>query len=415
MYIMKHVFVKMLHIEVKVTTKIEDFIGHSGAKITYTKQPLQNEFFIRSHELLFEQGVQDVEIDIQQWGSIPCFFSTSEKSALPFDVFAASFYLLSRYEEYLPHVKDVHGRYPATESLAYKNGFLEKPVVDIWIANLKQALLKRFPYLELPKRTFNHIPVIDVSISHCFKERGIIRSLGGIVIDFFSFKIKRLFKRTIVLLGIKRDPYDNFQELIEKHNQYNTNAIFFFLFSDYSNYDKNISVNNTKFRSLVKSIADYSKVSLMASYDSFDKIEVLKKERFRLIDLIKRPVKEVRLRYNRIDIPDSCKNLVNAEFTNDYSMGYYLHPGFRAGTCTPFYFYDISFEIQLPLKMNPFCVEDYSLVKYKTQEEAERILYKLRDEVMNVRGTFITVFSNEMLGGYNNIFIKKLYFELLKK
>lgn len=75
------------------------------------------------HDLLLEQGINDVEIYIQDWDEIPCFFPTSKNCFLPFDVFAASFYLLSRYEEYLPHLKDEHGRYPASESLAFKNGF----------------------------------------------------------------------------------------------------------------------------------------------------------------------------------------------------------------------------------------------------------------------------------------------------
>ena len=41
------------------------------------------------------------------------FFEQTENSALPFDVFAAGFYLLSRYEEYLPHIKDRFHRFPA--------------------------------------------------------------------------------------------------------------------------------------------------------------------------------------------------------------------------------------------------------------------------------------------------------------
>lgn len=414
-YIMKHIFTRMLQIDVKFTTKIEDFIKHTSAKITYTRQPLQNEFFIRSHDLLFEQGVRDIEINIQNWDGIPCFFQTNEKSVVPYDIFAASFYLMSRYEEYLPHLKDAHGRYPVEESLAFKNGFLEKPVVDIWVNKFKQALLKRFPYLQLPKREFKHISIIDVSVSHCFKERGIIRSLGGMTVDFFSFKIRRLIQRLIVLSGIRKDPYDNFQELIEVHKKFNVTAMFFFLFSDYSNYDKNISVNNTRFRSLIKSIADYNTVSLMTSYDSFNDVTLLKKDRFRLMDLIKRPVKEARLRYNRINIPDSYKDLVSAEFTEDYSMGYKRSPGFRAGTCTSFYFYDISFELQLPLKIHPFCITDYSLVKYKTLEEASAVLYRLREEIVKVNGTCITIFSNEILGGKERNFIKELYLELIKK
>ena len=83
-----------------------------------------------------------MEINIHKWDGIPSFFPTNDKCAIPFDIFAASFYLLSRYEEYLPHVKDEHGRFPVEESLAFQQGFLEIPVVDLWVKKLKEALRK---------------------------------------------------------------------------------------------------------------------------------------------------------------------------------------------------------------------------------------------------------------------------------
>src|SRR6056297_2043688 len=86
-YTMKQVFTKILGIEIGFTTKVEDFIKHKDEKITYTKQPLQNEFFIRSHELLFEQGVNDVEINVMSWDNVPCFFFAGERSNLPYDIF----------------------------------------------------------------------------------------------------------------------------------------------------------------------------------------------------------------------------------------------------------------------------------------------------------------------------------------
>ncbi len=120
---MKQVFTKILGIEIGFTTKVEDFIKHTDEKITYTKQPLQNEFFVRSNELLFEQGISDIQIHISEWEGTPCFFPTGDRSIIPFDIFAASFYLLSRYEEYLPHVKDIHGRFSPKDSIAYQNDF----------------------------------------------------------------------------------------------------------------------------------------------------------------------------------------------------------------------------------------------------------------------------------------------------
>lgn len=412
-YIMKHIFNKMLLVEITFTTKIEEFIAHSGPKITYTKQPLQSEFFIKSHELLFEQGLNDYDIKIQDWAGTPCFFTTSDKSSLPFDVFAASFYFLSRYEEYLPHVKDEHGRYPFQESLGFKNNFLQTPVVDIWISKLKKALLERFPDMVFGTKEYNQLSLIDVAVSSEYTGRGIIRTLAGYLLDIGRFRLSRVWNRTLVLLTIRKDPFNNFNWLISLHKKAKAKAIFFFLLADYATYDKNISINHNQLRNLIKKVADYNIVSLMASYKSVDNLKTLKKERRRLIEIINRPVKRIRYRYNRLIIPETYQNLVEVEFNEDYSMGYDKALGFRAGTCTPFYFFDLSHETQLPVKVNPFCVHTSALNLIESKEIDVEI-QQLKETVQTVNGNFTTVFLNDYFGVKTQHNWKETYKKLIE-
>lgn len=414
-YVMKHVFNQMLQVEAVFTSKVEDFIGHSGPKFTYCKQPLQNEFHIRSHELLFQQGFDDVEVNVQEWEGVPCFFAAGERSTLPFDIFAASFYLLSRYEEYGPHVKDSHGRFPAMESLAFRNNFLELPVVDIWISRFKQTILRRFPETKFPKKNASVLSVIDVACAYTFKKKGIVRSIGGSINDLLGLKFKRVLERYKVLLNLTPDPSDNFDKLIWLKNKYKLNTIFFFMVGDYGPYDKNISINNKSFKEQIKSVADYTTVSLMASYESFKKLPVLRMERKRLIEIINRPVKSVRLRFGRLDLPQTYKDLIDAEFTEDYTMGYTSYPGFRAGTCTPFKFYDLSLEMQTILLVHPVCIQDSVLMKFGSSR-AEEIFNRLYESVKDVNGSFIAAFSNESMGNYGNEKgFRLLYQKLFKK
>jgi hypothetical protein len=412
-YTMRHLFVKVLGIEIKFTTLVEDFIKHTGPKITYTKQPLQNEFFIRSNDLLFEQGINQFEIKLEEWEGLPCFFTAGPKSSIPYDIFAASFFLLSRYEEYLPFVKDIHGRFPPTASIAYKHDFLHLPVVDLWAFKLLEQLQERFPDIKAKKRNFRYRSLIDVTASHCFAFRGAFRSLGGLLLDMVTFKFKRVFQRIAVLLKIRKDPYDNFTTLRQFHKKYPCKSIFFFQFADYSTYDKNVSTENNKFRYLIKSVADYSRVSLAASYSSFDDLELLKQEKKRLSEVIHRPVSQTRMRYNRLDIPQTYRNLVEAEFKEDFSMGYTHVIGFRAGTCSSFNFYDIHMELQQPIIVHPFAVHDYALLTFETQDEILEALKTLYINVKEVRGEFTTVFSNELLGGSQKLNWLKLYENLL--
>ena len=411
---MRQVFTRILGIEVSFTTKVEDFIKHSGAKITYTKQPLQNEFFVRCNDLLFEQGINDIQINIMDWEGVPCFFTTSENSALPYDIFSASFYLLSRYEEYLPHVKDIHGRFSPKDSIAFQNNFLTLPVVDIWANKLLDRLLERFPGMEVKKPAYGYISIIDVTTSHCYAHRGFTRSFAGFLLDLVKFRIKRLFERVVVWFNPSKDPYDNYDFLIQKRKEFDLNCIFFFQLASYSTYDKNVSPNSNNFRFLIKTIADYCKVSLAASYSSFNDVELLRKEKKNLADVINRQVEYSRMRYNRVDVPQTYRNLVDAEFTDDFTMGYTHEIGFRAGTSFPFYLYDINMELQQPIRVHSFAFHDYALHE---ETSLDTILGKVRSlyqEVKKVNGEFISVFSNELLGTDHPLDWKETYEAIIK-
>ncbi|HDZ06453.1 MAG TPA: hypothetical protein ENH58_15465 [Maribacter sp.] len=414
-YIMRHIFVNILGIELDFTTKVEEFIKHTGAKITYTKQPLQNEFFIRSNELLFEQGINDIQLNIADWDGIPCFFQAGEKSILPFDIFSASFFMLSRYEEYLPHVKDIHGRFSPKDSIAFQNGFLQKPVVDIWAFKLLEALKERFPELEQKNKVYDFISVIDVATSHCYANRGVVRGLVGLLLDIGTLKLKRVVERIAVGINRRKDPYDNYAEIIALHNKYKVKCNFFFQFADYSKYDKNVSTNSIRFKSLIKYVADYVPVSLAASYSSFSDLELLKKEKANLEVVINRPVNNSKMRYNRVDVPQTYRNLIAAEFTDDYTMGYTFELGFRAGTCTTFQFYDIPLEVKQPIKVHPFAVHDISLSKIKKNQDVLRQVQLITNEVKKVNGTLITMFSNEVLGNKEDRDWMAIYAEIIKE
>ncbi|MBT8301816.1 MAG: polysaccharide deacetylase family protein [Maribacter sp.] len=414
-YVMRQVFTRILGIEISFTTKVEDFIKHSGAKITYTKQPLQNEFFIRSNDLLFEQGINDIQISVADWEGVPCFFTASENSAIPFDIFSASFYLISRYEEYLPHVKDQHGRFSPKDSLAYKNNFLRLPVIDIWAHKLLDRLLERFPDLEIKRMSYKYTSIIDVTSSHCFAHRGFTRSLAGLVLDLGNFRLRRLFKRIAVWFNPKKDPYNNFAFLIDMKKKYKLNCMFFFQFASYSTYDKNVSPNNNNFRFLIKSIADYCKVSLATSYSSFNDSELLKKEKKNLEGVINRQVEYSRIRYNRVDVPQTYRDLVDAGFTDDFTMGYTHEIGFRAGTSFPFYLYDINMEVQQPIRVHSFAFHDYALHEDTSSNDIINKVKALYQEVKKVNGSFISVFSNELLGTVHSLNWKETYETIISK
>lgn len=409
-YAFKQVFTRILGIPVDFTTTIEDFIAHDSLKMSYTRQPLSNEIFVRSHDILYEQGLSDVEISVQDWEETKCFFFNGDKSTIPFDIFSATFYLLSRYEEYLPHVKDQYGRFTAQESLAYKHDFLHQPVVDIWAYKFKKVFQENYPDFQFPERQYTIKPIIDVPSAYNFKLKGIMRTFGGTVKDLFSFNFKKLYYRYMVLFGLKRDTYDTFKYIINKQKQSQFKFLFFFLIGDYSTYDKGIDAQKKKFITLIKQVADYCQVGLKASYFALEDISILKKEKGRMEAILNTSLSASRHSFSKLNLPESYRNLVELEILEDYTMGYVNHPGFRAGTCTPFFFYDLDYEIQTPLKICSYHLLDYSLLKFQSLLDKKKTLNEIIYQVKKVHGEFVPVFHNYTFSevdrwkGYKDLF-----------
>ncbi|XMO85191.1 polysaccharide deacetylase family protein [Algibacter sp. AS12] len=399
-YVFKHICTRVLGIEVSFTTKIETFIAHDSLKMSYTKQQLGNEFYIKSHDILFEQGLNDIDIHIHTWENTKCFFYLGEKSSIPFDVFSASFYLLSRYEEYLPHVKDEYGRFTATESLAFQEGFLHQPVVDIWAYKFRDALKKQFPDFEFPTRSYQIKPVIDVPSAYTYKLKGIMRTLGGSLKDLARLRLKSLYTRFAVIMGFKHDPFDTFKYLINRQKSSSFSFLFFFLLGDYSTYDKGINPNKKRFISLIKHVGDYCDVGLKISYFALDDESLLKKEKLKMEDILNRNLKASRQSFSKLNLPETYRNLIALEIKEDYTMGYVNHLGFRAGSCTPFLFYDLDYEVQTPLKIVPYQLMDFTLLKQKSLLDKKKVLNELIYQIKQVDGQFVPIFHNYTFSDY---------------
>src|SRR5690606_32009299 len=265
-YIFKHICISILGIEVSFSTVLEEFIAHKEPKISYGKRSMGNELFFQSYGLLEQQGFESFDISVKKWDETFGFFSVSSSSALPFDIFAASFYMLSRYEEYLPHVKDGEGRFMASESLAYQSGFLHQPVVDIWALKFKLKLTEAFPELIFPEKDITIHPIVTAMEPFEYKYKGLLRSTLGFVQDFFKGKFRKLSERTQVLLGLQRDPVDTFKWLINNARHSNMEFTVFFLLGNPQIFQEGMNTHRQRFKLLLKYVSDYKEVGLIFSF-----------------------------------------------------------------------------------------------------------------------------------------------------
>lgn len=396
-YTFKHICKRIIGLEIQFTSKVEEFIAHDSLKMSYAKKPLSSEIFVRSHDLLFEQGLSDIDITINTWDDTKGFFATDAQSSLPYDIFAASFYLLSRYEEYLPHKRDDYDRFLASESVAVKGEFLDQPVVDIWAYKLKTVLQERYPSFEFSKRSYRVQPIIDVPSAYKYLQKGSIRTVGGVFGDLFRFKFKQLYERFSVLFGAKKDPYDTFNWIINRQKNVSFKFLVFFLIGNYSTYDRNISINKKRFVTLIKSVGDYCEIGLKVSYFALEDVAMLKNEKLKLERVTNFNLNSVRNSHSKLNLPYTYRNVVELEIRKEHSMGYINELGFRAGTCTPFMFYDLDYEVQTPLQICSYHCLDYALLKYKSQLDKKEMLLSLIEKIKSVNGTFSPVFHNYSL------------------
>jgi hypothetical protein len=389
----------LVGLDYELTTDADKFGFYTGPKFNYSKSPFGEELFFYATDLLFEKKIRRQDLSVFDWMDTKAFFATHPKYVIPFDPFAAAFYMVSRYEEYLPHQTDKHSRFDAPESLAFQKGFLSRPVVNIYAKKIKQILKDQYPDLVFRNRKYKFISTIDIDNAWAYKEKGFLRTTGALARSLTSFDFKQFFERIGVLSGKKHDPYDTYEFISSLQKKYQLEMIYFFLLGDYAENDKNVSVSSRKLQVLINSIADYFETGVHPSYESNTKPSRLKLEKSRLQKIIKREITKSRQHFLKLTLPKTYRHLIDADITDDYTMGFSGEVGFRAGICTPFYFYDLEKETETRLCIHPFAVMDATLRYYMKVRPAEVMSYvgPLIREVRAVNGDFIIIWHNESL------------------
>ncbi|MBW6499004.1 MAG: polysaccharide deacetylase family protein [Bacteroidales bacterium] len=400
-YTLNLIFGTLLGVEWDLTISPEVFSGFEGAKVNYSKASLSGkEVLINPSGFIEKRGVQPFEPVLVRKGELPCLFPCKgTDDDFGFDLFAASFYLVSRYEEYLPHEKDRHGRFQAEESFAFRHGFLEVPVVNHYAIMLQKALQEKFPGLVFPARNYSFVPTYDIDIAYAYRGRGFFRGAGAAMRSLLQLNFSAIRERLQVLSGKAADPFDTYDLQLAWHRKYGLRAFYFFLCAEYGLFDRNISVFSTVFQNLVKKISDYAYTGIHPSYASGEDLEKLSTEVARLSKILNREVHFSRQHFLKMRMPETYRNLIRSNIDHDFTMGYASQTGFRASIASPFFFYDLGREEATSLKIFPFAVMDGTLKDYLNLEPGQAIqrIAKLVEAVRAVDGTFISLWHNEPL------------------
>ncbi len=384
-------------IPVTFTTSKEMYLASGPNRINYSQKRIgDDELFIRSVDLLFENNIYDQQISISRIQDTPVFFVTSD-SDFPFDIFAASFYLVSRYEEYLPHRMDNYGRFDYTQSLAFRNEFLHKPLVNIWLNDFRKLLVLKFPSLVIPVPVFRFLPSYDIDIAYAYLGRDPRRTIMGAARSFLQGRPGDVIERFRVINGRKKDPYDVYEWLDALHLKYRLRPFYFFLVAEkQEGYDKNIDPLNEKLKELIKYHAVGYPIGMHPSWQSGDDPGLLISEKQNLESISGKRIICSRQHYIRLSMPGTYRLLIENGIESDFSMGYGSINGFRASVSSPYSWYDLEHEEATSLRVYPFCFMDANAFfeqKYTPGQAFEEIKY-FHDVIKKVNGTMITIWHN---------------------
>lgn len=384
-----------------VTSDAVAFEQYNGIKINYSNNRMNGRVFnLQPHSLLFERDIRQQQIVCFDLNKRKVFFE-SENSDIGFDIFAAIFFLISRYEEYLPHSKDFYGRYHHLESLAYKEGFLNFPLVNFWLEDLKVALKKIYHDEIFYRRNFKFVPTYDIDIAWSYRHKGFVRNAGGAVRSILKKDWAGLKDRIAVLRGKRRDPYDSYEWLDALHLYCRIKPYYFFLVAErQKKFDKNIPPSKKAMQELIQYHAEKGTVGIHPSWQSSEDSKLVKQEIGWLEFITGETIRHSRQHYIRLSLPETYRALIRSGIEKDFSMGYGTINGFRASVASSFFWYDLEREEETGLMIFPFCFMDANalyeekLVPHQALAELMRYYQFIRQ----VNGMMITVWHNNFFG-----------------
>ncbi|XOF34039.1 MAG: DUF7033 domain-containing protein [Candidatus Electrothrix sp. YB6] len=329
------------------------------------------------------------------------------------DIIGTIFFMLSRYEEVVSPDRDQYNRFPATASLAYQKGFLERPIVDEYVELLWACLKQFWPNLTRKKHSakINVTCDVDRPFDCTVKNyKKLLRTVGGDIVKRKNplEAMKRVNGYCFNKLGSFRfDPHYTFDWYMDICEQNNLCVTFYFIADNSEPNNGCYSLKERRVLYLIEKIYKRGhKIGLHGSYNTYRNPLKIFTERQKLQMICDKiapiNIEGNRQHYLRWDAAQTPDHLDAAGFTYDSTGGYADHPGFRFGTGREFTMWSWKKKSKLSIKQHPLIfmecsvIEDYYLgLGYS--EKAYELVYKLKERTRRYGGNFTFLWHNSSL------------------
>jgi len=339
------------------------------------------------------------------------------------DIFASSFFMLTRWEEYVNKNRDNYNRFPATESLAYKNNFLDRPIINEYV----EMLWNMFRYLDIKQnrmvREYELILTHDVDYLYYWKGyKQFLRQIASDIIKKKDILLALKNSKEYVFIKIKKikDPYDTFDWIMDKSEEIGVKSRFYFMSGGVTQYDNRYNISEEKSLDLIEKIKSRGHIiGIHPSYNAYNNFEQLKKEKDLLASITQEFIEEGREHYLRFEAPTTWQIWEDNGLKIDSTCGYSDKIGFRCGTSDVYSVFNFLTRKQLKLKERPLIVMETSLIGNYTnfitsKDLIDKINY-LKNKTIKYHSTFVLLWHNSNLTVEQKINYKNVYEHILKE
>lgn len=299
---------------------------------------------------------------------------------------------------------DEHGRIRSQALLVTRCGWSERPIVDEVVLAMAERMRASLPQLPPVRRTYRQVITLDVDNGYKFLGRPWWRTTGAMVRDVLEGRGSEVSDRIAVLAGRRNDPYEIDREFVALAAAHGDRTIVNYLVAPRGPHDHAVGTGSSKMVGRMREMATKTEIGIHPSYASSERPGTIAAERSKLERAIGAPVKLSRQHFLRFRHPDTFLELARCGITEDHSMGFHDAIGFRAGTCTPFPFFDEAAQQGTDLMIHPFQVMDSALCYKMRLAPAEAIAASQRivDRVKAVSGTFVGVWHERFLSDHGS-------------
>ena len=319
--------------------------------------------------------------------------------------------MLSRYEEIVVRERDNHDRFSAKSSVAYKERFLFRPIVNEYVELLFALLRHLFPQLERKKMYFKISPTHDVDVPFRYLNVSLprlVRHMGGDVLKRKSMVLAfdTLFRWQKIKDGkLENDPYYSFDFIMAQSEKRGLKSSFYFLPSSSSEMDLKYPVTISEMHDLLQIIDKRGhEIGIHGSYGTYLNGETFKSDVFLLQKTleslkISQEIKGGRQHYLQWQNPETFAIWENAGMQYDSTLSFADMPGFRCGTCYEYSVYDCIARKPLNLKERPLIAMDCSVIAERYMnlgltDKALQVFKNLKDLCRYYDGNFVLLFHN---------------------